>query len=180
MTAATYQDILDLPDNLIGEILMNQIITQPRPAPKHIRAASSLGINIGKDYDDKKGKFGGWWIFDEPEIHLGNHVVVPDLAGWRRERMPTLPDEAFFNLAPDWICEILSPSTARADRVLKMPIYAEFEINHLWIVDPNLQTLEVFERQNKHWLLLKTYQQDDLICAPPFVELEFSLNALWS
>ncbi len=178
MTAATYQDILDLPDNLIGEILMNQIITQPRPTPKHITAASNLG---GELYDfQKKFKPSGWWILDEPEIHLGDHVIVPDLAGWQREKMPTLPEETYFSIVPDWICEVLSPSTARTDRVLKMPIYADFEINHLWIVDPNLQTLETYERQHKHWLLLKTYQQDDLICAPPFVELEFSLNALWS
>jgi Uma2 family endonuclease len=180
MTAATYQDLLDLPDNLIGEILMNQIITQPRPATKHVRTASRLNIKIGKDYDDDDGKFGGWLILNEPEVHLGNHVVVPDLAGWKRERMPTLQEGAYFTVVPNWVCEILSPSTARSDRTLKMPIYADFEINHLWIVDPNLQTLETYERQHKHWLLLKTYQQDDLICAPPFVELEFSLNALWS
>lgn len=174
---ATYQDILDLPDNLIGEILMNQIITQPRPAPKHVTAASHLG---GELYGfQKRFKQNGWWILDEPEIHLGDHVMVPDLAGWRRERMPTPPEEAFFSIAPDWICEILSPSTARTDRIIKMPIYAEFEINHVWIVDPNLQTLEVFERQHQHWLLLKSYQKDDLICAPPFVELEFSLDVLW-
>lgn len=178
MTAATYQDILDLPDNLIGEILMNQIITQPRPAPKHVTAASNLG---GELYDfQKKFKPSGWRIVDEPEIHLGDHVVVPDLAGWQRERMPTLPDEAYFSLAPDWICEILSPSTARTDRTLKMQIYADFEIEHLWMIDPNLQTLETYERQHKHWLLLKTYQTDELVCAPPFVELTFSLNALWT
>jgi Uma2 family endonuclease len=121
---ATYEDLLQVPEHLVAEIIHGQLVTHPRPAPRHARASSSLGDELVSPFDKGRGGPGGWWILDEPELHLGAHVLVPDLAGWRRERMRSLPDTAWFELAPDWVCEVLSPGTARLDRVEKLPIYA--------------------------------------------------------
>jgi Uma2 family endonuclease len=128
---ATYEDLFDLPENIIGQIIHGQLITQPRPAPKHALASSSLGDELMSPFQKGRGGPGGWWILDEPELHLGPHILVSDLAGWRRERLPELPTTAYFTLPPDWICEILSPSTARLDRADKMPIYAAQGISFL-------------------------------------------------
>jgi len=121
----------------------------------------------------------GWWILDEPEIHLGNHVLVPDLAGWRRERMPAFPDTPYMEIAPDWVCEILSPSNARLDRMIKMPLYAQFQVGHLWLLDPKLKTLEVFALQENRWLLWESFKDNDKVSAPPFETLHFALSVLW-
>jgi Uma2 family endonuclease len=178
---ATYDDILALPENLVGEILAGHLYTHPRPAPKHARAYSALGGNLWDPFDGGNDGPGGWWILDEPELHLGEDVIVPDLAGWRRERMPTLPETAWFELAPDWVCEILSPSTTRTDRALKMPIYAREGIPHLWLADPDARTLEVYNLQeNGHWLLLTTLKEDDAVQQPPFDAISFPLDGLWA
>ena len=179
--AATYEDIVALPENLVGEILHGVLHTQPRPAPRHARAYSALGGNLGGAFDWGTDGPGGWWIFDEPELHLGGHVLVPDLAGWRRERLPSLPETAWFELAPDWVCEILSPGTTRTDRAIKMPIYAREGIPQLWLVDPDARTLEVYHRQpDGHWLLLATLKEDDAVQQPPFEAVSFSLAMLWA
>lgn len=176
---AQYEDLFDLPDNLIGEILNGQLITQPRPAPKHARASSIIGGELVPPYDQGRSGPGGWWILFEPELHLGRHIMVPDLAGWRRERMPSFPDEAYFTLAPDWVCEVLSPGTARTDRVVKMPIYAQQGVQWLWLVEPILHTLEVFRLHESHWLLEAAWQEADEVRAPPFDGIAFSLGGLW-
>lgn len=178
---ASYQDILALPEHLVGELLGGELHTHPRPAPRHARAYSALGYRIGGPFDGGIDGPGGWWILDEPEVHLGRDVVVPDLAGWRRERLPTLPETAWFELAPDWVCEILSPATARTDRAIKMPIYARAGVQHLWLVDPDARTLEVYARQDDdHWLLLTTLKDDDPVCQPPFDAVTFALDSLWA
>ena len=178
--SARYDDILALPENLVGEILDGQLHTHPRPAPRHANACSVLGGSLGGAYHWGKGP-GGWRILNEPELHLGPDVLVPDIAGWRRERLPALPDTAWFELAPDWVCEILSPSTARVDRVVKMPIYARERIPHLWLVDPELKTLEVYSLNDEgHWLLLASLKDDDPVRQPPFDAIEFPLDALWA
>ena len=122
---------------------------------------------------------GGWWILDEPELHLGEDILVPDLAGWRRERLPTIPDQAAFTLAPDWVCEVLSPSTGMRDRAYKMPIYAREGVEHVWLVDPHLRTLEVFRRQELGWLLLAVYAEDAVVRAEPFEAVDLDLLTLW-
>jgi Uma2 family endonuclease len=119
-------------------------------------------------------------ILDEPELHLGPDILVPDLAGWRRERMPEIPDVAAFELPPDWICEVLSSSTAGIDRADKLPIYARQGVSHAWLLDPLAQTLEVLERQGQQWLLLSTHRDQVMICAAPFEALEWDLGTLWS
>jgi Uma2 family endonuclease len=155
--------------------------THPRPAPKHARAYSALGFSLGGPFDRGVGGPGGWWILDEPEFHLGGDILVPDIAGWRRERMPTLPESAWFELAPDWVCEILSPATARTDRALKMPLYAREGIPYLWLVDPDVRMLEVYRLDaDRRWLLLATLKDDDPVSQPPFDAIEFPLDSLWA
>ncbi len=177
---ATYEDLFDLPETMIGQIINGQLIAMPRPAPKHASASSNLGYEVGNPFHRGRGGPGGWRILDEPEIHLRGDILVPDLAGWRRERMPQLPNTAYFELAPDWICEVLSPSTGRLDRADKMPLYATWGVAHLWLVDPETQVLESYELiENGHWLLLKVYQQEEQVNAPPFAAVGFSLANLW-
>ena len=177
--AATYEDLLAVPDNLVAEILNGRLITHPRPAPRHAIASSSLGDELMSPFDKGRGGPGGWWILDKPEIHLGEHVLVPDLAGWRRGRMQTFPETAWFEIAQDWVCEIMSPATAKYDRVEKRDIYADFKVAHLWMVDPDARTLEAFELTDGQWLLVGTFSNDDKIAAAPFAEVPFSLGVLW-
>ncbi|MBK8598580.1 MAG: Uma2 family endonuclease [Holophagales bacterium] len=176
---ATYEDLLALPDDVLGQLVEGELHATPRPAIDHQRASSVLGIRLGDPFDLGGGGPGGWWIVDEPELHLDWNVLVPDLAGWRRERLPELPREAFFTLAPDWVCEVLSPSTARLDRVKKLSIYAREGVGHAWLVDPVLETLEVFRRQGEAWLLVLTAGGDDIVRAEPFDAIELTLTGLW-
>ena len=176
---ATYEDLLGLPEQIVGEIIHGQLITHPRPAPKHAAASTGVGGQIYNPFQHGRGGPGGWWILFEPELHLGAHVLVPDLAGWRRERLPAMPETAYFTLPPDWVCEVLSPSTARVDRAAKMPIYAAQEIPFLWLIDPDLHTLEVFVLNEGRWSLERVYQEDDPVSAPPFGAITFLLGDLW-
>lgn len=177
---ATYGDLLALPEHVVGEILGGVLHTHPRLAPRHAHAYSALGYNIGGPFHGGVGGPGGWWILDEPELHLGGDVLVPDLAGWRRERLPALPETAWFELAPDWACEILSPSTAAVDRSLKMPIYAREGVPWLWLVDPDARTLEVYRLgEDRRWTLLAVLHGDQPVRQPPFDAIEFPLGRLW-
>jgi len=177
---ASYQDIIDLPEHLVGEIIDGELYVQPRPAPRHAQSASSLGDELVSPFGKGRGGPGGWWILDEPELHLGTNVLVPDLAGWRRERMPKLPDTAWFELAPDWVCEVLSPGTAAKDRAKKMPLYAAEGVGHIWLVDPNARMLEVYQNTQGRWLLLGAFKEADEISAPPFDAISFNLSVLWA
>lgn len=176
---ATYDDLLQVPDNLVGEIINGRLVTHPRPAPRHALAYSSLGDELVGPFQKGRGGPGGWWILDEPELHLGKDILVPDLAGWRKERMAQLPETAWFELAPDWICEILSPSTARDDRVEKMPIYAREGVSHIWLVDPEIRTLEVYSQEQGRWVLLQAHKENERISAPPFEVIAIDLSMLW-
>ncbi len=176
---ATYEDLLRVPEQLVAEIIGGELHTHPRPAPRHARTTSAIGGKLFNPYDSGDGGPGGWWIMDEPELHLGSHVLVPDLAGWRRERMPELPETAWFELAPDWLCEVLSPHTARIDRVRKMPIYAESGGQYLWLVDPALRTLEAYLLTEEQWTLVHTFEEDEVVSIAPFDATEFRLGVLW-
>ena len=177
--AATYENLLELPEHIIGEIINGRIETHPRPATKHALASSALGGELFFPFQKGKGGPGGWWIIDEPELHLDSHVLVPDLAGWKKENMSILPDTAWFEVVPDWICEILSPSTAKIDRVEKMPIYAHLGVSHFWLIDPQLQTLEVYELHRGQWVLLETIDNDKAVSIAPFQDISFPLSSLW-
>ena len=176
---ATYADIEALPPHLVGEILFGALVTHPRPHRRHGGAASALGALSSTAYQFGVGGPGGWIFVDEPELHLGPHVTVPDIAGWRRERMTEPADKPYFEIAPDWICEILSPSTERYDKGDKRRIYAHHGVRHLWHLDPRAKTLETFELRDEHWLLTHTFIDQDDVCAPPFEAITFSLGLLW-
>jgi Uma2 family endonuclease len=177
---ATYADIEALPTHMGGEIAFGVLHTRPRPAPRHGRASARVASEIDDAFDRGRGGPGGWIILPQSELHLGAHVMVPDIAGWRRERLAKLPDAAYFDLAPDWVCEVLSPSTQRFDRTDKLAIYAAFGVGHCWYVDPNARTLEVFQRQGDKWLLAATFKDADAVAAPPFEAHTFALDLLWS
>ena len=177
---ATYEDLLAVPDHQIAEIIEGVLHAHPRPASPHARAASTLGIDMGGPFDRGRGGPGGWLILDEPELHLGSDIVVPDLAGWRRERMPEMPEAAYFTLAPDWVCEVLSPSTSKLDRGPKRRIYAREHVSFLWLVDPGERTLEAFRIEGDSYLLIATHEDLDKVRVAPFDAVELELAALWS
>jgi Uma2 family endonuclease len=177
--AATYEDLLKVPDHLVAEIVDGELYATPRPAPRHAAASSGLGGALHGPFDRGRGGPGGWRILDEPELHLGSDVLVPDLAGWRRERLPMLPDEAYFSLAPDWICEVVSPSTAALDRVRKLTIYSREQVSHAWLVDPIAQTLEVLRLENARWTIASTWSGSDVVRAEPFDAIDVDLTLLW-
>ncbi|MCY3755404.1 MAG: Uma2 family endonuclease [Alphaproteobacteria bacterium] len=176
---ATYRDVLDAPAHMVAEIVEGALHLQPRPAGRHTLAGSSLGVEIGGPFQRGRGGPGGWWILDEPELHVGEDILVPDLAGWRRERMPTVPDDAWFTLAPDWVCEILSPSTRKFDLEEKRPIYAREGIGHLWLVDPPARTLEAFRLVDRDWSAAGSASEAEPVSFPPFEAVSFPLDALW-
>ena len=176
---ATYDDLLKVPDHLVAEILDGELFTSPRPAPRHADASSGLGGALRGPFDRGPGGPGGWRILDEPELHLGDDVVVPDLAGWRRERLPRLPEAAFLALAPDWVCEVLSPSTAAIDRVKKLTIYAREAVGHAWLVDPIAQTLEMLRLEGGRWTIASTWAGTAVVRAEPFDAIELDLTWLW-
>lgn len=136
-------------------------------------------MGLGGPFQFGQGGPGGWWILYEPELHLGADVMVPDLAGWRRERMPVVPDVAAFELAPDWVCEILSPSTASLDRMRKMPRYATAGVGHAWLIDPIARGLEVFRNLDGHWLSVAVFEGTQVVRAEPFDAVELDLGLLW-
>ena len=176
---ATYQDVLDAPPNKVAEVIDGTLHLQPRPAMRHARASSGMGAKISPPFDFGDDGPGGWWIIDEPELHLGENIVVPDLAGWRRETMPEFPVEAYCTVVPDWGCEVLSPSTRAIDLGSKRDIYAREGVRHLWFVDPDAKTLEVFELHEGKWGLFATLTGDAPVSLPPFDAITFSLDALW-
>ena len=177
---ATYQDVLDAPAHQVAEIIDGLLHTHARPAPPHTLASSALGNDLGNPFQFGRGGPGGWWILDEPELHLGEDILVPDLAGWRRERMPELPGTAYFTLAPEWVCEVLSPSTRRVDLQEKRPVYAREGVVHLWLIEPADRTLEAFELRDGEWVLIACAKDDEPVSVRPFDAITFSLGDLWA
>jgi Uma2 family endonuclease len=178
---ATYDDLVAVPEPLVAELIAGELYTSPRPAIPHARVSSALGQDL-RVFDRPPGSPdapGGWWILDEPELHFGADVLVPDLAGWHRERLPALPDEAAFTLAPDWACEVLSPSTGALDRSRKMPVYGRAMVAHLWLIDPATRTLEVYRLEEGRWVVASMHGGDDPIRAAPFEELEIDVRRWW-
>lgn len=178
---ATYEDLLQVPDNVIAEILDSELITSPRPTSAHALAAWAIGQDAGPfaRRPGGPGGPGGWWILFEPELHLGPDILVPDLAGWRRERLPVLQNVAYFELAPDWVCEVLSPTTAHRDRVRKKPIYAREQVGHIWLVDPAIRTLEVYRLEGDTWVDAGAYGDTERVHAEPFEAVEMDMGQWW-
>jgi Uma2 family endonuclease len=165
---ADYRDVLSAPADHIAQVIDGDLVLQPRPRSRHARASSRLGGGLDGPFDQGNGGPGGWIILDEPELHLGPEpqILVPDLAGWRRERMPKVPDVAFFTLAPDWVCEVLSPSTAVLDRGRKSELYAREGVKHLWLFDVQDRFIEAFELENGRWMKLGVFAGDEERIAP--------------
>lgn len=177
---ATYADLHTVPAHLVAEIINGELHTMPRSAPSHASASSALGVLVGGPYGFGVGGPGGWRVLDEPELHLGSDILVPDLAGWRLERMPTLP-ETVFETVPDWICEVLSPFTKAHDRAEKLPLYARENVQYTWFVDPILRTLEVFVLgPERRWTVAALHRDDARVRAEPFDAIELDLALLWS
>ena len=182
---ATYQDVLDAPPHLIAEVMNGELYLQPRPVIAHQRASSELGIDLGGSVG-RRGPPDGWLILDEPELHLGSandlDILVPDLAGWRLSRLPKPPATANITLAPDWVCEVLSPGTEVRDRTLKLQIYAREGVGHLWFVSVQTRHIEVYrlDLETRLWTLLGTAYGDAKVRFAPFEEVELELSRLWT
>ena len=179
---ATYEDLESLPTGWVGEIIDDELWAFPRPTRWHAFVASRLGALLGNAFCFGAEGPGGWWILDEPELHLGKNILVPDVAGWRRERVPEMfeRDGAFFDVAPDWVCEVLSPSTAALDRGRKMALYHQEGVGHAWLVDPRAHTLEVYRRGEPRWNLLARHGSEEVIQAEPFETEPLDLGRLWA
>lgn len=184
---ATYADLEAVPPHKVAELIRGVLHVLPRPAPRHARASSGLGAELTRPFDHGKGGPGGWWILDEPELHFPDpdapgevDALVPDIAGWRRERMPELPATAYFALAPDWLCEVVSPSTEKIDREEKMPVYAREGVRYTWLVDPDKRTLETFTlAPGRRWDRGPVYRDDARVRVAPFEAIEIDLSLLW-
>ncbi|MYE02142.1 MAG: Uma2 family endonuclease [Alphaproteobacteria bacterium] len=176
---ATYRDVLDAPPHKVAEIIAGELHLQPRPTSLQTLARSRLGGSLQGPFGSGRGGLGGWWIVFEPELHLGGDILVPDLAGWRRTTMPDYPDAPFFTVAPDWVCEVLSPSTRSLDLGGKREIYAREGVKHLWFVEPVGRSLQAFELQAEGWVALGAVHGADTVSLPPFGDIGFPLDALW-
>jgi len=175
-----YSELEQLPESLTGEILNGQLYAHPRPGGKHISVATNISIDIGGAYQRGRGGPGGWRILVEPETHLtlDTEVVVPDVAGWRKERLPTVPEGHKFTVVPDWICEIFSPSTETIDKEIKMPLYANYGVKYLWLIHPIKKQLEAFKLAGNEWVSQGNFKSGEIVCVEPFDEIEINLDEL--
>ena len=179
---ATYDDLRKVPEQMVAEIIGGELITSPRPAFPHARAASVLATDLMGAFDGPLGGAdapGGWWFLFEPELHFGADVVVPDVAGWRRARVPVIPNVPAFDQAPDWVCEVISPSTARTDRAGKMRVYGREGVSHLWLLDPLARTLETYRLEDERWIVVATHAGDEAIHAEPFEAVALVMRRWW-
>jgi Uma2 family endonuclease len=172
-------------DTIVAEILDGHLHITPRPPRRNTNTASVLGGELHAPFRRGNGGPGGWVLLHEPEVHLGPKPdkLVPDLAGWRRERMPDalgpIDAPSSYDIAPDWICEILSPRTEATDRTTKMRIYRREGVAHAWLINPVTRTLEVYRLETGRWILLDTFDDDAVIRAEPFDAIDLSLAVLW-
>jgi Uma2 family endonuclease len=176
---ATYADLEAVPPHQVAELVEGELYVSPRPAIPHAVATAELFSELTGPFGRGRGGPGGWRLLFEPELHLNEDVLVPDLAGWRRERMPRAPRTVGVTLAPDWLCEVLSPSTRALDRKVKLPVYARAGVRHVWLVDPDARTLEVLRLEGAHYLPRATHEGQARVRAEPFEALAWELNPLW-
>lgn len=176
---ATYEDVLSSPEHVVAEVVFGRLYQSPRPASVYGLAASAIGEELGPPFKRGRGGPGGWMILFEPELHLGEHIVVPDLGGWRRERLPEAPLAPYFELAPDWVCEVLSPSTRALDRGQKLRVYAEQRVGFVWFVEPLEQLVEVLELDGATYRIVDSVEGDKAVRLKPFDAIELPLGVLW-
>jgi Uma2 family endonuclease len=178
-TPATYADLEKVPPHLVAEIIHGVLETHPRPVGRHGAAQATLQGELHSPYRKGSGGPGGWIFISEPELHLGSHVLVPDIAGWKRERLPDVPKTPGITVPPDWVCEVLSPATAKRDRGAKQMIYAEFGISHFWVVDPSNRLIDAYQLVAGKWMLLGSVGGSDEVSLPPFEAARFPLDLLF-
>lgn len=178
---ATYEDLLQVPDTMVAEIVDGELVVSPRPAFPHALAAAEIAGDLIPVFHGVEARVGpgGWWILPEPELHFAEDVLVPDFAAWRCQRMATVPNVAAFTLAPDWACEIISPSSVRHDRIAKMRIYAREGVASTWLVDPIARTLESFRLEHELWTVVASHAGDEVVRVDPFAEAEIRLARWW-
>jgi Uma2 family endonuclease len=179
---ATYADVLAAPRHLVAEVVGGDLHLSPRPASPHALAAGELFGELRSPFGRGRGGPGGWIFLPEPELHLGDEpaIVVPDIAAWRRERMPSVENVPYFTLAPDWLCEVLSPSTESFDRTEKLPVHARAGVGFCWLVNPIARTLEVLRNQGDgRWVVLSSHGENAKVRAEPFEAMELDLTLLW-
>ncbi len=176
---ATYDDLREVPEHFVAEMFDGELYASPRPALPHTRASSLLAADLIGSFDRGVNGPGGWVILNEPELHFGKDVLVPDIAAWRRSRLPNVPPDAYLTLAPDWICEVLSPSTETIDRTKKLRIYARVRVERAWLLDPLQQTLEVLSLRGASWAPVGTHGGRAKVRAAPFDAIELDLGSLW-
>lgn len=176
---ATYADLLAVPDRFVAELVGGELVTSPRPGPRHAHVNTLLTGDLEPRFGRGRGGPGGWRILQEPELHLGDDVLVPDLAGWRRETLPELPETAYFPVRPDWVCEVLSPSNARFDRLVKLDVYARSGVEWAWLVEPVDRYIEVFRRGEAGWVRATTASEEQEARLPPFDAVPLDVRALW-
>jgi Uma2 family endonuclease len=177
---ATYQDVLDAPEHKVAEIINGELHVSPRPGAPHTAVASSVFGELQPPFGRSRGGPGGWIFLIEPELHFGEDIVVPDIAAWRQERMSIVPDEAFFTLPPDWICEVLSASTEHIDRLDKMPLYARAGVAFAWLVSPRMRSVEAYRSVDRNWVVIGSYRDAERARIEPFDALELELGTLWA
>jgi Uma2 family endonuclease len=177
---ASYADVLAAPPSKVAEVIEGELYLNPRPAGPHAAAATALGEELGPPFKRGRGGPGGWILIDEPELHLGPDILVPDLGGWRRTTMDHVANAPYFDVRPDWVCEVLSPSTERLDRTQKLAIYAREGVGHAWLVNPLQQTLEVLRLEQSRWAVLSTHRGDERVRAEPFDAFNLELGILWA
>lgn len=179
-TNAAYRDVLEAPEDMIAELVQGELYLQPRPAARHVLTASRIGTLLGPPFELGRGGPGGWTILDEPELHLREDVLVPDLAGWRSEAAVELDWQlAHFEVRPQWVCEVLSPRTVRRDRLVKLDVYHANRIDWAWLVDPVAKTIEVFEWSENGWVRKQTAGGDALALLEPFAAVSLELELIW-
>jgi Uma2 family endonuclease len=181
---ATYEDVVNAKPDLVAEILGGELVLTPRPAPMHALAGGRLFATLSAPFVDAMGGPGGWVMLPEPELHFatrGLEVLVPDVAGWRRERLTTMPQTPAIHVAPDWVCEILSPSTEKIDRTRKMDVYAREQVGHLWFLDPRQRQLEAYALVGGTWESAGNWADPEGagIRAAPFEAVSLDLAKLW-
>lgn len=179
MAMATYDDVIKAPEDKIAELVAGELYLSPRPRIRHSRVLGTLHSALYGEFQQGARGSGGWWILIEPEIHLGEDVFVPDLVGWRTTTLPLLPDEAWIDVAPDWVCEILSPSTRLYDVQLKLPAYAIHGVSFAWVVDPEARTFESLTRRGVAWERSAQWTGNVVVSAVPFDATPIDLASLW-
>jgi Uma2 family endonuclease len=175
----TYEDLCNVPDDMTGEIIDGELSLTPMPSKQQIHTGTKLANAVVAAYHFGTKGPGGWIILDEPDLAFGEDILVPELAGWKEDRFIVSWEHHWISVAPDWVCEIISPETAQRDRTQKMPIYERNGVSYVWLIDPAEKSLEIFRLESGKWGAPTLYTGNDKVRAEPFEQTEINLGDLW-